>query len=522
MAVIQISKIQVRRGLQENLPQLASGEFGWSVDKRRLWIGNGTLTEGAPEIGNTEILTEGTDIVAAVSSYNFKGEESGYTSQTGATLTSFVTRKLQDKIDEQISVRDFGATGDGVTDDTAAIQRAIDQIWPFGYSGTQGIRRRLHVPGGTYLISQTLVLPSYCYIMGDGPDSSVIKQTGIGPAIKLKDSLEQTGANLGDNGAQLPHSIKLVDLQLMTELAEDIVMLEACTDVDFHNVKFSGDNLTPVSFEDNKSCVLVTDTNDYVISAVKFYDCKFTRHTHGLKLRGNIQTVICISCDFDTLTYGVYTEDGSTAGVSPFGPSITTSVFDNIAYEAIYAETNSTTTSAFNVYKLVGHSDDTDMDSGAPVRHVLNWGNYNNFSISDVFERTQSNINISALITVSSAGTSSNVAQYNTTGTLQQGPGKTQTLVDNTSSFANTSLTMYGTTNAIVDYQITRGGNTRIGTMKVSSFQGVALYEDEYTESANVGVQFNFIQYDTDAYLNYTTSSTGVPGQFKYNVRTFI
>jgi len=58
VAVIQISKIQVRRGLQENLPQLASGELGWSIDERRLYIGNGTLVEGAPEVGVTEILTE--------------------------------------------------------------------------------------------------------------------------------------------------------------------------------------------------------------------------------------------------------------------------------------------------------------------------------------------------------------------------------------------------------------------------------------------------------------------------------
>ena len=57
MAVIQISKIQVRRGYQEDLPTLASGELGWSIDQRRLWIGNGTLSEGAPEIGNTELLT---------------------------------------------------------------------------------------------------------------------------------------------------------------------------------------------------------------------------------------------------------------------------------------------------------------------------------------------------------------------------------------------------------------------------------------------------------------------------------
>ena len=57
MAVIQISKIQLRRGLQENLPQLSSAEMGWSVDERRLFIGNGTLAEGAPSTGVTEVLT---------------------------------------------------------------------------------------------------------------------------------------------------------------------------------------------------------------------------------------------------------------------------------------------------------------------------------------------------------------------------------------------------------------------------------------------------------------------------------
>jgi len=58
MAVIQISQIQVRSGLQEDLPQLATGEFGWSVDTQRLFIGKGTLAEGSPMVGVTEILTE--------------------------------------------------------------------------------------------------------------------------------------------------------------------------------------------------------------------------------------------------------------------------------------------------------------------------------------------------------------------------------------------------------------------------------------------------------------------------------
>ena len=62
MAIVQISQIKHRRGTNENLPQLASAELGWSVDTQQLYIGNGTIAEGAPEIGNTEILTQNSPI----------------------------------------------------------------------------------------------------------------------------------------------------------------------------------------------------------------------------------------------------------------------------------------------------------------------------------------------------------------------------------------------------------------------------------------------------------------------------
>ena len=47
MAIVQISQIQIRRGLNQDLPQLASGEMGWSTDSRQLYIGNGVV--GAPD-----------------------------------------------------------------------------------------------------------------------------------------------------------------------------------------------------------------------------------------------------------------------------------------------------------------------------------------------------------------------------------------------------------------------------------------------------------------------------------------
>lgn len=51
MPVHQTSKIQIRRGLKENLPQLASGELGWAIDTQELYIGTGQVSEGAPYEG---------------------------------------------------------------------------------------------------------------------------------------------------------------------------------------------------------------------------------------------------------------------------------------------------------------------------------------------------------------------------------------------------------------------------------------------------------------------------------------
>ena len=61
MAVVQISRIQIRRGQKNQgagLPQLASGELGWAIDTRELYIGNGAVSEGAPTVGNTKVLTQ--------------------------------------------------------------------------------------------------------------------------------------------------------------------------------------------------------------------------------------------------------------------------------------------------------------------------------------------------------------------------------------------------------------------------------------------------------------------------------
>jgi len=125
VAIVQISRITQRKGLTTDLPQpLAGAEFGWATDERRLFIGNGTIEDGAPVVGNTEVLTEFSDVLSFTAAYTYQGSAAGYIVQTGPSASSPESQSIQERLDSYAVITDFGAIGDGVTDDTAAINRA--------------------------------------------------------------------------------------------------------------------------------------------------------------------------------------------------------------------------------------------------------------------------------------------------------------------------------------------------------------------------------------------------------------
>jgi hypothetical protein len=83
--------------------------------------------------------------------------------------TGAVSQTAQDKLRETVSVKDFGAVGDGATDDTTAIQATINAVNALTMNGA------VYIPSGTYKISTSLNVPYGVSIYGDGGTASILQ-----------------------------------------------------------------------------------------------------------------------------------------------------------------------------------------------------------------------------------------------------------------------------------------------------------------------------------------------------------
>jgi hypothetical protein len=227
MAVVQISRIQVRRGQKNSgigVPQLSSAEFAWAVDTQELFIGNGSLTEGAPYVGNTKILTEHDNLIELASAYEF--------AKPDLSIVGTVPRSLQGKLDEiEVSVLDFGATPDGSTDCTDAFETACNQLFR---STDHRYRKKLKVPNGTYLFTRNLRIPANTIIEGENQDKTVLDINNFSIVFISETGTEQGSFTSGDR----PENVEIRNVTVSHNTGQ--TDLTGCVNFKFTDVKWVG------------------------------------------------------------------------------------------------------------------------------------------------------------------------------------------------------------------------------------------------------------------------------------------
>jgi hypothetical protein len=103
-----------------------------------------------------------------------------------------VTRSVQSKLRDTVSVKDYGAVGDGVVDDTAAIQAAVDAA------------KTVYFPAGSYKFSRILIRHNNCALVGDGQFRTFLASTvTTGAAIYNPDQATVTRYYCSIRGMQI-------------------------------------------------------------------------------------------------------------------------------------------------------------------------------------------------------------------------------------------------------------------------------------------------------------------------------
>lgn len=413
MAVVQISRVQVRRGRKNagtSVPQLASGEMGWAIDSQELYIGNGSIQEGAPYVGNTKILTEHDNILDLALTYEYKRTLG--TIQTGPTTGTPVQRTFQDRLDDVVSTRSFGAKGDssynvstdvytGTTDDTSALQRAIDQLFlktvPANEQLSEGNRLVLIIEPGIYRISASIKLPPYTTIVGAGKDKTVIVQTGNFPVFQTVGS-PTTGVDgyvtlINMSSVNQPKFIEVSGLTLRsTQSTAPVLQLDSTTNSTFRNVKFQ----SSFALEDTKAlvdvCVDIRATSTAVTSKDNLFDdCDFVNASYAVTSTYDIVSNDFSNCLFYVLGEAVLfgnSTDPSVPGIAvgPRNCTIYNSKFDLVNERGINIVKGRNNLSSNNKFFKVGNAGG---NSSTAAYSVINFGEGSNLSDNDYFQRSE-------------------------------------------------------------------------------------------------------------------------------------
>ena len=414
MAVVQISRIQVRRGKRNQgsgLPQLASGEFGWAVDTQELFIGNGSVSEGAPQVGNTRILTSKDNIFDYANSYTFRGKQEQDLVQTGIEASLPIVRDIQDRLDDRVSVESFGISGDSRVlysydnpseDVSEQLQHAINQLYlstVAKQSFTQPIE--LFIPAGHYSLTKTIYLPPNVSITGEDKEKTILHSTA-NPAFRTVDKTSYYSGNemqflfkgqpgySGTTETQAKYlSIKKLTIDLNNPNA-DALYIDSCVRSDFSDLILTG-NYSASST--TGSAIFIDMFNNVVSSAEnKFENIEINNFYYAIFSKYDIKLNTFDNLHINDCEFGVVFGQGAQLGqtgelTGPLLNTIKNCVFTNVKKQGILIFNGIDNLSVENIFNEVGNDGGNDSAASSPIIDFRTTGNR---SVNDTFSRSTS------------------------------------------------------------------------------------------------------------------------------------
>jgi len=196
------------------------------------------------------------------------------------------------------SAKDFGVIGNGIADDTAAIQNAVTAVC--------GAGGHLRLPAGSYKISAPITLPNTSFkISGEGPTATAISETSGN--IRLFDFSSCNGPlkvveNIAFNGPT-PGTASGTGIY---GASSNGLMIRGCwfagliNGIDKPNTS-SFINLLDCVFEYNTTGINFADGVECIVSNTTFY-----RNTTDFYASGDLETfVMATSSHIETVSYGI-------------------------------------------------------------------------------------------------------------------------------------------------------------------------------------------------------------------------
>lgn len=465
MAVVQISKIQIRRGKKNSttgVPQLSSGELAWAVDTQELFIGNGSVAEGAPAVGNSKVLTEHDNLLDFLETYKYGGP----------AFTPSVPRTFQSKLDDRISIYDFGPSnmGAGIIDCTPYFQAALSGL--FGGTNTSH-RKQLFIPSGHYKIAGDLYVPSNTVMVGENPTESVIMiGTNAARSNIFFESSDGHRPGTFFSGGQLPINVYINNLTFDTTHGQvDITGLNGSS---FYGVNFTG-GYTSLGDEITNPAIVATNTVFGTrVDDIEFSDCHFSNVDVAFKLT---QAEVFdtkfkfVECEFDMCGRGLW-----IVGVVNQGNrwDIIDTSFTDIATEAFYSTQGVGTVIHGCHFVRCGNGNNNDL---IPYTPVVRFGqNGDNVANLCTFSRTQ------ALLDAIDFTTPAMAEVENGSATISNRLKKTIQLGTHPLAIFSSSISQLQ-----LEYVLTLSGTVRTGIVNITvdKTNELAVIKDEYGYTAN-------------------------------------